>query len=270
MHAQIIETFNALKQHKPLVHNITNFVVMNNTANALLALGASPVMAHAKEELDDILSIASSLVINMGTLDKRWLKAMLKASKIAQQLNKPWVFDPVGAGASGYRTASALALVEQNPPTVIRANASEVMALAKHNVLTKGVDSTEQSNVAMAAARSLVAQYQSTLVISGATDIILSSKGCSQIHNGSQVMTQVTGMGCTASALTGACIAVTDDSHLAAVTAMAIMGVCGEIAQQHSTGPGSFQVAFLDALYRLTAEQLSTMLRIEHNNDHEY
>lgn len=264
MKTRIIETFHAINQHKPLVHNVTNFVVMNNTANALLAIGASPVMAHAKQELEEMVSLAAAVVINMGTLDKRWLKSMQKASKAASKLQKNWVFDPVGAGATEYRTKSAIELIEKNSPTIIRANASEIMALAKLQIMTKGVDSTAGSELALEAAQHLVNQYHSTVVISGETDLILSEGKCTKVHNGNSIMTRVTGMGCTATAITGACLAVTEDAHLAAVTSMAIMGVCGELALQNSTGSGSFQIAFIDALYNLNADQLGEMLRIDH------
>ena len=266
MKTQIIETFHAIKKHQPLVHNITNFVVMNNTANALLAIGASPVMAHAKQELDEMVSHCASLVINMGTLDKRWLKSMHKASQAANRLEKNWVFDPVGVGATEYRTKSAIELIEDNSPSVLRANASEIMALAKMQILTKGVDSTTSSEAAVEAAQKLVGLYHTTVAVSGKTDLIISDAGCTKVHTGAEIMTQVTGMGCTATAIVGACLGITNNAHLAAVAAMAIMGVCGEVAMQNSKGPGSFQIAFIDSLYNLSAEKLGEMLRIEHES----
>ena len=136
---------NEIRNNSPLVHNITNYVVMNNTANALLSVGASPVMAHSLDEVEDIISISSSLVINMGTLSELWVDSMIKAGKKANELKKPIVFDPVGVGASSYRTEVAKEIIEKTSPSVIRGNASEIMVLAQLSSVTKGVDSTAKT-----------------------------------------------------------------------------------------------------------------------------
>ena len=170
-----------IRTQSPLVHNITNYVVMNNTANALLAIGASPVMAHAVEEVEDIVTISSSLVINMGTLSEKWVEAMILSAAKAKELNKPFVFDPVGVGASKYRTETAQKIIETATPSVIRGNASEIMALAQVTNSTKGVDSTVASDAAVSAAQSLSKQLNNTVVISGATDYIITNDSISKI-----------------------------------------------------------------------------------------
>ena len=142
---------NAVREKSPLVHNITNFVVMNNTANALLAVGASPVMAHAVEEVTDMVNIASALVINMGTLNPQWVEGMISAGKAASKRGIPVVFDPVGVGATPYRNEVAARILNECNPTFIRGNASEILALAKENIITKGVDSSASSNSAIEA-----------------------------------------------------------------------------------------------------------------------
>ncbi|GJM62921.1 hydroxyethylthiazole kinase [Persicobacter diffluens] len=245
------KTLLNIKEQSPLVHNITNYVVMNNTANALLAIGASPVMAHALEEVEDMVSIAAALVINMGTLSEKWVDAMLLAAKRAKALGKPIVFDPVGVGASQFRTETAQKIIQAATPTVIRGNASEIMALAQMANSTKGVDSAHASQDAIAAAQQLSNTLANTIVISGATDYIISGAQISEVSEGSPMMAKVTGMGCTATAIIGACLGVEADAHMAACAAMQIMGLTGQAAAELSLGPGSFQMNFLDQLFQL-------------------
>src|SRR5690606_30280999 len=185
-----------VRKQSPLVHNITNYVVMNSTANALLAIGASPVMAHAKAEIKDMATIAGALLVNIGTLDEYWSEAMLIAVETAHALNKPWVLDPVGAGATPYRNQIIQKLLQYRP-TVIRGNASEILAIVKSNApATKGVDSTASSMDAVQAARNLVSQYGSVVCISGETDIIVDQKNQTLLlKNGHPMMTRVTGLG---------------------------------------------------------------------------
>ncbi len=249
------QTLQALHQQAPLVHNITNYVVMNNTANALLAVGASPVMAHAIEEVEDLVAIASALVINMGTLSPHWVTAMARAMKKAQELGKPVVFDPVGVGASPYRTETALRLVYDYRPAVVRGNASEILALAQKSQDTKGVDSTTGSENALEAAQALSRQLHNTIVISGATDYIVTDASVDTVTSGSPMMARVTGMGCTATSIIGACLGVEPNAHRAAHHAMALMGQAGDWAAQRADGPGSFQMHFIDGLYQTTAPQ---------------
>lgn len=253
----------AVREQSPLVHNITNYVVMNSTANALLAIGASPIMAHAKAEVKDMTTIADVLLINIGTLDEYWSDAMLIAAETARALDKPWVFDPVGAGATPYRNQILQKLLQYRP-TVIRGNASEILAIAQSNAsATKGVDSTASSIDAIQAARDLVNQYGSVICISGETDIIVDQRNETLlVKNGHPMMTKVTGLGCTASALIAAFLAVVEDKTEATVTAMALLGIAGELSEKKSRGPGSLQMNIIDKLYAMTEKEFVEQLNV--------
>lgn len=263
MEKKLWKQVQLVKQNAPLVHNITNYVVMNNTANALLAAGASPIMAHAKSEIQEMVNIAHSLVINIGTLDEYWIESMLMAAETAHLTKKPWVLDPVGAGATSFRDHVSSQLLAYQP-TVIRGNASEIIALAKANTTaTKGVDSTAQSNEAVEAAKILIDQYNTIVCISGETDIIMDGSQTFFIKNGHPLMTKVTGLGCSASALVGAFIGTTDNTPEVVAAAMALIGIAGEIAAQDSNGPGSLQVNLIDKLYTISEEEFISHLKIE-------
>jgi hydroxyethylthiazole kinase len=246
----------------PLVHNITNFVVMNTTANALLALGASPVMAHAAEEAADMAAAAAALVINIGTLSREWVESMRLAMRSAARAGRPIVFDPVGAGATPYRTETCRRLIDETPPSVIRGNASEIRALAGAASGTKGVDSADESEAALESARLLAARFP-CVVVSGAVDLVVSTGGVTRVSNGHPMMPRVTGLGCTATALIGAFAAVNPSLPDAAAHAMAAMGIAGELAAAVSSGPGTFQVKFLDALYSLAQADIRSRLKME-------
>lgn len=246
-----------------MVHNITNFVVMNTTANALLALGASPVMAHALEEVEEMVRHARALVLNIGTWSPAWADAMLLAGREARKRAIPIVLDPAGAGATSARTQLALELLEQVRPSVLRCNASEVRALAFAEANAKGVDSTANAATSVKAARTLVARFGCVVSVSGEVDVIVGDEVTGRVWNGHPLMTRVTGMGCTASALTGAFAAVDRSAFDAALAAMAVNGVAGEIAAERCAGPGSFQLDFLDALHNLDAEQVDARARVE-------
>jgi hydroxyethylthiazole kinase len=252
-----------IREKAPVVHNITNYVVMNSTANALLALGASPVMAHAEEEMEEMVGIASTLVINIGTLSQHWIRAMFRAAEAARRRRIPIVLDPVGAGATLYRTETARELIKAVPPEIIRGNASEIMALLDSGATTKGVDSSASSDAAVDLGRALHAECGASVCISGETDYTIGRSGVIRGRNGHIMMTRVTGLGCTASALCGAFAAVAADPTLAAAGAMAVMGIAGEIAAAGADGPGSLQVRFLDALYRLSAEDIEQLLKLQ-------
>ena len=252
-----------IRQKSPVIHNITNYVVMNNSANALLAIGASPVMAHAEEEVEDMVNIAGALVINIGTLSPHWIRAMLRAVYQAKKMNVPIVLDPVGAGATAYRTSTARELIQEVPPAIIRGNASEIMALLKEDAKTKGVESTASSHTAIDAASQLNKIYGSVICVSGETDYIIYGSDVTKVMNGHPMMTKVTGMGCIATAICGAFASVNHKFAEATAQAMAVMGIAGEIAVEKAPGPGSLQVHFLDALYRMSEEDINRYLRIE-------
>ncbi len=260
---EIWAALGEIRQKAPVVHNITNYVVMNNTANALLALGASPVMAHAEEEMEEMVAIASALVINIGTLSPAWVRSMFAAAEGARKRRIPIVLDPVGAGATAYRTRTARELIRAIPPDIIRGNGSEIMALLEKDARTKGVDSGASSDVAVAVGRKLHDLCGAAVCISGETDYTIGRGGIFRGRNGHLLMTRVTGLGCTATALCGAFATVMADPAEAAAAAMAVMGIAGEIGVSRSAGPGSLQVQFLDALYRLSAEEIEQRLQLE-------
>lgn len=252
-----------IRAEAPLVHNITNYVVMNTTANALLAIGASPAMAHAIDEVEEMAGMARALVLNIGTLSAPWIEAMVKAGRKAKQKGVPIILDPVGAGATRLRTNTARRLLREAPPAVIRGNASEIRALFYAENGTKGVDSTHTSEEALEAARVLSEHCHSVVSVSGATDVIVSNRSVIRVFNGHPMMPRVTGLGCTATALTGAFAAVNPSPLKAAAHAMAVMGIAGEIAAERSPGPGSFQMHFLDALFLLEAADIERRLKME-------
>ncbi len=247
---------DTIRKNAPLVHNITNYVVMNNTANALLSLGASPVMAHAEPEVADMVNIASALVINIGTLSDPWISAMFKAGARAKKRGIPIILDPVGAGATSYRTDNVMELLKASSPSIIRGNGSEIMALCKEDTVTKGVDSTDASDIAVNFAKKLNQEFGSVVCITGEIDYIISKDSIIKIKNGHDMMPKVTGLGCTASALCGAFAAINSEYSLAAAHAMAIMGIAGEIAAKQSAGPATLQLNFIDTLYQLTKDNI--------------
>lgn len=258
----------AVRTGAPLVHSITNLVVMNLNANVLLAVGASPVMAHAHEEVADMVGIAQSLVVNIGTLDPYWIESMRLAMVAAGRRGIPVVFDPVGAGATPYRNASIELLLNTALPTVIRGNGSEIMSVAGDGVQTRGVDSTAAANDAIAAALALVQRTQGVVCVSGQTDHILDAKHrWAQLSNGHEWMTRITGVGCSATALIGAFCAVQPDAWRATVSAMALMGVVGEVAAEKSVvrrqGVGSMQVTMLDELQLLDQATFEARLQLK-------
>jgi hydroxyethylthiazole kinase len=261
--ARIWSSIEDIRKTSPVVHNITNYVAMNNTANALLAIGASPVMAHAEDEVEDMVSIAGTLVINIGTLSDPWIRAMFRAADRAKNRNVPVILDPVGAGATAYRTRTARDLLRECAPAIIRGNASEIMALLDEKATTKGVDSTAVSHAAVDTARQLSIINGCVVCVSGETDYIVRGDDVTRIMNGHVMMTRVTGMGCIASALSGAFAAVNVNHAEAAAQAMAVMGIAGEMAAQDVPGPGSLQVRFLDALYRLSESDIDRRLKTE-------
>ncbi|WP_298653717.1 hydroxyethylthiazole kinase [uncultured Proteiniphilum sp.] len=258
----LVRDLSLVRERSPLVHNITNYVAMNNSANALLAVGASPVMAHSLDEVAEMAGIASSLVINIGTLEAEWVKAMLIAGKTALDKHIPVVFDPVGAGATSYRSEVCTQIIEECKPSVIRGNASEIIALFNAGAKTKGVDSTNTSEAALHPAKALAGESGSIVVISGETDYITDGSTVEIVRNGNPMMAKVTGMGCTASAIVGAFIAVNPNFLEAATHAMFIMGIAGEIAARSSKGNGSLQINFLDTLFNIDEESIRKNIRL--------
>ena len=251
----------SVREKSPLVHCITNYVAMSFNANALLAIGASPLMSFCPEEMEEIVAISSALVVNIGCLDKQEIKAMKIAAKTAYWLDKPWVLDPVGVGASTIRTQTALDLINESHPTVIRGNASEIMCLAGEQITSRGVDSSALSSDAVEAAKTLALNSGAIVSVSGPVDYITDGNYLLTVANGSPLMARVTAMGCTASVITGAFVAAGEDALAAARNAMALMGVAGERAAARAAGTGSLEVHFLNELSTFNPEDYAKSIR---------
>jgi hydroxyethylthiazole kinase len=235
---------------------------MEINANALLAIGASPLMSFCPEEMEEIVGIASALVVNIGCLDMLEIEGMRIAAATAHRLGKPWVLDPVGAGASRIRTQTALSLIRDSKPTVIRGNASEIMCLAGEQIQSRGVDSSALSSDAVEGAKALALSSGAIVSVSGPVDYITDGVNVEKIGNGHPLMARVTAMGCTASAVTGAFIAAGEEPLLAARNAMALMGVAGERAAARSAGTGSLAMNFIDELSTFVPEDYAQDIRI--------
>ena len=231
----------------PVVVNLTNYLAMNFNANALLAIGASPIMSFYDKEMDELLAIADSLVVNIGCLDDDEIAGMHVAAAAAQRYGKPWVIDPVGVGASKVRTETAVGLITKYHPSIVRCNASEIMVLHGTACKTRGVDSVEPVEKARGCAREFAAEHRTVVAVSGAVDFITDGEREAEVHKGSPLMAKVTTMGCCASAICAAFAAVMPPFE-AAVHAMDLMGTAGEAAAARSRGTGSLAVNFIDEL----------------------
>ena len=252
--ASLADALAHLRQRRPLVHNLTSAVVANFTANALLSLGAAPVMAEGADEVALVAAAADALVINLGMLTPQRASAMRAAVAAASGAGRPWALDPVGVGAIAPRTDFARDLCRLRP-TAIRGNASEILGLLGEGG-GRGVDTTARSDAAIAVARQLARETGAIVAVTGAVDYVTDGARLVSLHNGDPMMTRVTGMGCAATAIVGACLA-TDAAPLAAVAhALSIVGIAGETAAQGARGPGSMQIAFLDALAALDTSRL--------------
>jgi len=251
-----------VRETKPLIHNITNYVVMNYSANTLLAMGASPVMAHAQNEVEEMVKMAGALVINIGTLSDEWIDSMVLAGKKANKMNIPVILDPVGSGATSYRTASADKIINNVKVSVIRGNASEILSLRKLNYSTKGVDSVYKVEDASHSAKLLAKEMKTVIAITGAIDLITDGVNTVRIANGHPLMSYVTGTGCSATATIAAFLAVDDNPLTAAATALGFFGLAGELAAKKASAPGSFMIKVLDALYEISPEDLKEGIRI--------
>ncbi len=236
-----------LRNNNPLVLNITNLVVTNITANALLAVGVSPVMAFEDTEIKDMVSISQAVVINIGTLTKSVVKTMFTAIEKANELNIPVVFDPVGAGATRYRNEVSNQIMNDFNIDIVRGNASEIANIAGRTVQTKGVDSASVDNVVQLA-KSVADKYSCTVCVSGQNDIVTNGKNTHSVANGDVALTKITGSGCILTAIIGSLAAIEKDYATACVAGCLIVGISGERAAASSKGLGSFQVDFFDNL----------------------
>jgi hydroxyethylthiazole kinase len=250
-----------IRKRKPLVHQITNFVVMNETANATLAIGALPVMAHAPQEVEEMASAASALVLNIGTLSDEWVEAMLAAGRAANRAGVPVVLDPVGAGATSYRTEVSRRLLQEFDVAVVRGNSAEIATLAGRAAEIRGVEAVGSAG-GRELAREAALALGTVAAVTGPVDHVSDGQTVASVANGHELMATVSGTGCMATAITGCFLGVRGDDPLAAATgALVAFGVAGEDAAREARGPGSFHVALYDALHALDPDTLDARAR---------
>jgi hydroxyethylthiazole kinase len=256
-------TLRQLRERRPLVHQITNYVVMNETANATLALGALPVMAHAREEVEEMVALAGALVLNIGTLSPPWVEAMVAAGKAANASGIPVVLDPVGAGATRYRTETAKRLLADVDVAVLRGNQGEIGTLVGVAAEVRGVESIGVEGDAAVVARAAGRNLGLVASVTGPVDHVSDGDRSIAVENGHKLLATVTGTGCMSSAITGCFLAVKRDAPLeAAAEALAAFGIAGEDAARDAKGPGTFHVNLYDALAALDPETLDARVRL--------
>ena len=254
----------AIRERKPLVHQITNYVVMNESANATLAVGALPVMAHALEEVEEMVGLADALVLNIGTLSPPWVDAMLVAGKAANERSVPVVLDPVGAGAPRYRTEAARRLLDELEVTVLRGNAGEVATLLGAQAEVRGVESIGVGGDPAELAREGARRLGVVVSVTGAVDHVSDGRRVLAVANGHELLTQVTGTGCMSTAITGCFLAARSGAPLeSAAAALATLGLAAEDAARDARGPGTFHAGLYDALAALDPSTLDSRSRID-------
>jgi hydroxyethylthiazole kinase len=256
------ETLARIREEKPLVHQITNYVVMNETANATLALGALPVMAHAIEEVEEMVALAGALVLNIGTLSSPWVESMVLAGRAANDRGVPIVLDPVGAGATRYRTDTARGLLADLRVAVLRGNAGEIATLVGVGAEVRGVESIAAGGDAADVARVAADTLDLVVAVTGPVDHVSDGERVAAISNGHELLAAVSGTGCMSTAITGAFLAAEPEKPFeAAVEALVAFGVAGEDAAVGARGPGSFHAGLYDALAALDPDGLDARAR---------
>jgi hydroxyethylthiazole kinase len=261
----MLDAYSILKkvrESKPLIHHLTNWVTIYDCANVTRTIGALPVMAHAPEEVAQMTGIASALVLNIGTLTKDFVDAMIIAGKAANKKGIPIVLDAVGAGATDLRTSESKRLLKELRIDIIKGNAGEISTLAGVEAEVRGVESV-RSGDPVKVAESLAKTSGSVVVITGKTDIVSDGRTTYKVHNGHELMGKVVGTGCMAASVIASFAAVEKDHAKAAAAALACFGIAGEIAAKGAKGPGTFKEAFFDALYGLDEKQVKEMIKVE-------
>jgi len=253
---RIAELRERVRQQRPLLHHITNFVVMNDTANVTLHIGGLPVMAHAREEVAEMVSAAGALVLNPGTLTPEWVESMLVAGHRANELGIPIILDPVGAGATTLRTESNRRLLEELRIAVVRGNSGEIGALTGMGGVVKGVETVVEVEDPVGVAKTLARRHEITVAITGPRDIITDGSRVFGVDNGHPMLKTITGTGCAATTMIAAFAAVEHDFALATTAGLACFGLAAELAAVDARGPASFKVALFDAIYNLSREQI--------------
>jgi hydroxyethylthiazole kinase len=260
----IANDLEAIRSRKPLIHSITNLVVMNETANAILCLGALPIMAHAKEEVEEMVCVAGALVLNIGTLEPDWIDAMDLAGKRANERDIPVILDPVGAGATRFRTESCKRLMDNVRISIVRGNAAEVATLAGLTAEIRGVESISSSDGAEKIAKEFAAKTGITAAITGPVDVVCDGKRTALISNGDAMMGKVVGTGCISNTIVASFAAVNGDPFQAAVGGLTTFGIAGEMAAKAAPDkPGTFHVELYNALYAVKPEDIHANAKVE-------
>ena len=259
---QLSELFARVQKNHPLVHHITNYVTVNDCANITICAGGAPIMADAIEEVAEMTGIVGALVLNIGTLNKNQIESMLAAGRKANELKIPIILDPVGAGATLFRTETARCLLDELEITILKGNAGEIGVLAGADGKVRGVDSAGLSGDPVAIAKAFAARAGITVVVSGVTDIVTDGKRVLLVENGHKMMGGISGTGCMAASVTGAFAAESNDPVLAATAALAAFGIAGERAAAIALGPYSFKVALFDELAGLKPADLKSAAKI--------
>lgn len=255
---------NLIREKRPLVHSITNYVVMNETANATLCIGALPIMAHAVEEVEEMVAIASALVLNIGTLEPAWIDAMELAGKRANELGIPVVLDPVGAGATRLRTESSKRLLQSVKISIVRGNAAEVATLAGIAAEVRGVESIGASATPDEIAKQFASTYGCTVAITGPVDAVSDGKRNASVSNGDIMLSRVVGTGCMSNVIVAAFAAVEPDPFVAAIGGLVAFGAAGELAAKISGNrPGTFAMELLNGLYELDAPTIDALAKVK-------
>ena len=252
-----------VKEQKPLVHHITNWVTIYDCANIVRAIGALPVMAHAKEEVEQMTGIAGALVLNIGTLTTELVEAMIMAGKKANEKGIPVVLDAVGVGATKLRDDKALEIMEKIHVDIVKGNSSEIGKLAGAKAETKGVEAMSVEGDLIEIAKRLAIKRRSTVVITGKEDIITNGKDLYICENGHDMMGKFVGTGCMAASVIGAFAAVEKDYAKAAAAALVCFGVAGELAARTSKGPGTYKENFYDEIFNLDNDTVERMKKLE-------
>ena len=253
-----------IRERKPLIHSITNLVVMNETANAILCLGALPIMSHAVEEVEEMAEIAGALVLNIGTLTPRWVEAMALAGKRANDLGVPVILDPVGAGASKLRTESGKYLLDEVNVSIVRGNSAEIAVLAGLDAEVRGVESISTEKPSAEIARNFAESYGTVAAVTGAVDVVDDGNRRARISNGHVMLSRVVGTGCISDVIAASFAAVQPDPFTAAIGGLTALGIAGEMAADAAgEKPGTFHVELYNSLYALTPEIIEARARVE-------
>jgi len=262
MISDIADLMESVRKKRPLVHHITNYVTVNDCANVTLCAGGSPVMTDSSKDIDEMVSFASAVVLNIGTLNERTIESMIQAGKTANRKGIPVILDPVGAGATAYRTETVWKIIDNVKVSIIKGNEGEIGFLAGAGGKVVGVDSEGMSGDKNNAAASLALRTGAVVAMTGREDTISDGKRTFVINNGHDLMGTVSGTGCMASSVVGCYAGTTEDMLIASISALAVFSVAGELAAVRSSGPGTFKVNLMDSMQNLSVKDVTSRAKV--------